>query len=106
VLVPFEEVSIGGTAKMLATEDDLETISGMLCAHFGGVSILPSIRGWGLRDPNDPSSIEFNKHIPHVVYARAIKAADVYFENLQHELQACLDQGIVLVERQEVILVG
>jgi hypothetical protein len=62
--------------------------------------------GWGLRDPSDPASIEFNKHIPHVAYARAIKAADAYFEKLQQELQACLDQGVVLVERQEVFLVG
>jgi hypothetical protein len=62
--------------------------------------------GWGLRDPADRATIEFNRHIPDVVYASAIKAADVYFERLQQELQTCLEQGVVLVERQEVFLVG
>jgi hypothetical protein len=97
VLVPFEEVHAGDSPKVLITEDDLESISESLCNHFGGVTILPPLKGWGLRDPSDSSSIEFNKSIPHVVYAQAIKASDAYFITLQQELQACLDQGVVLV---------
>src|SRR5437588_5604659 len=106
VLVPFEEVRAEQSPTVLVTDDDLERISEMLCNHFGGVTILPPLKGWGLRDPADPTTIEFNTSVPHVVYAQAIKASDEYFIQLQQELQACLDQGVILVERQEVFLVG
>jgi hypothetical protein len=106
VLVPFEEVRAAETPTLLISDDDLERISETLCNHFGGVTILPPLKGWGLRDPADLTTIELNTSVPHVLYAQAIKASDEYFIRLQHELQACLDQGIILVERQEVFLVG
>jgi hypothetical protein len=106
VLVPFEEVRADETPTVLITDDDLDRVSETLCNHFGGVTIRPPLKGWGLRNPADPISIEFNTSVPHVVYAQAIKASDEYFIRLQQELQACLDQGVILVERQEVFLVG
>jgi hypothetical protein len=51
-------------------------------------------------------SLELNKNASFVVYARPITASDRYFEGLQQELQDALDQGLVLVERQEVFLLG
>lgn len=106
VLVPFQEVRAGDSPRLLITDSDLDSISENLCDHFGGVTILPPLKGWGLRDPADPTSIEFNQSVPHVLYARPVKASDEYFARLQQELRACLDQGVILIERQDVFLVA
>lgn len=104
ILVPVEEVSFTGERRTLATVDDLETLRGVLCDSFLGLSILPPIQGHGLRDPLNPTSLEINKNIPFVVYASPTSLSDKYFEHLQTELQKCLDQGVILIERQEVFL--
>lgn len=106
LLIPIEEVSQDGNAIFVASEDDLETLQDLLCQHFSGVSILPPIKGWGLRDPEDPETIELNKNIPFVVYATPVAASERYFVKLQEELQQSLDQGLILVERQDVFLVA
>jgi hypothetical protein len=49
---------------------------------------------------------KLNKNLPFVIYAQPIAASDRYFERLQQEAQEALDQGLVLVERQEVFLLG
>jgi hypothetical protein len=64
VLVPFEEVRADETPTVLITDDDLERVSETLCNHFGGVTIRPPLKGWGLRNPADPISIEFNTSVP------------------------------------------
>ncbi|HEV3119868.1 MAG TPA: hypothetical protein VGY58_22605 [Gemmataceae bacterium] len=45
-----------------------------------------------------------NTHIPMIVYASAVAATEDYFAALRRELQAALDQELILVERQEVWL--
>jgi hypothetical protein len=106
VLVPVEELNSEGETTFLATDDDIETLSETLCNHFAGISIMPPLKGRGLRDPNQPETLELNKNVPFVVYARAAAISDQYFERLQQELQKSLDQGQILVERQEVYLVA
>jgi hypothetical protein len=48
--------------------------------------------------------MELNTHIPMIVYASAVAATEDYFAALRRELQAALDQELILVERQEVWL--
>lgn len=107
VFVPLEELRpASGESVVLADPEDLESLRGMLVRDFVGLSVLPPLMGSGLRDPGDAASLELNKNLPYVVYARPIVAADRYFERLQQELQEAFDQGLVLVERQEVFLLG
>src|SRR5579859_2975636 len=68
VLVPFQEVRAAEAPTVLVTDDDIDRIAETLCNHFGGVTILPPLKGWGLRDPADSTTIEFNMNVPHVVY--------------------------------------
>ena len=106
ILIPISEVRSGGQAQAVATSDDIETLSGLVCDHFGGVTVLHPVSGYGLRDPADITSLELNQHLPLVVYARPVAASDRYFEKLQQELQEALVQGLIVVEREEVFLIG
>jgi hypothetical protein len=106
VFVPLEEITREREVKFLASVSHLESLAAMLCQHLNGLSIYPAIKGWGLRDPSDVTSIEFNKNVPFVVYMSATTASERYLEALQRELQRCLEQGLILVERQEVFLTG
>jgi hypothetical protein len=106
VLVPLEEVNAAGQVTFLADDDDLESLSEALCNHFRGVSNLPPLKGWGLRDPAQPETLELNKNVPFVIYAGVSAASDRYFQKLQQELGRSLDQGLILVERQEVFLLA
>lgn len=106
VLVPVEEMNWKGEARRAAEPELLEDLMEMLCGHFGGLTIPGFVKGWGLRDPADRSSLETNTNVPFVVYARPLALADRYFEQLQEELQSALSQGVILVERQEVFLLG
>jgi len=106
VFVPLEEINQDLEVRHLATVSHLEALAATLCQHFNGLSISPALKGWGLRDPRNPHSIEFNKNVPFVIYTSATTSSEKYFEALQRELQRCLEQGLILVERQEVFLVG
>ncbi|MCI0458834.1 MAG: hypothetical protein L0Z62_17895 [Gemmataceae bacterium] len=44
-----------------------------------------------------------NEHFPFVVYAAPLPESDAYFRTLQGELRDALAEGIILIERQEVI---
>jgi PII-like signaling protein len=106
VLIPTVEGGHDGEVRSVATEMDLERLRQMFCAHFGGLTILNRIPGYGWRDPQDLASLELNLHVPFAVYARPVTASDRYFERLQQELQEALVQGLITVERQEVLLLG
>jgi hypothetical protein len=92
--------------RQKATTEDLDNLELMLVGHFGGLGIGAPSTGFGLRDPSvrgvEP---EMNVNIAYVVYATAIRKADTYFKALQTELQKALDEGVILIERQEVWLV-
>ena len=60
----------------------------------------------GPRDVNSPEmSVEKNEHAVYMTYASSIDDVEVYFKAVQRELQEALDEGLILVERQEVFLV-
>jgi hypothetical protein len=108
VFVPVEEVSDGGTSRPVATSRDLMRLQVLLVSHFGGVTFsnaVPSIVGAGARDPRKPKkTIEYNKHAYFTVYAAATRASDDYFRALQKELAEALAEGVILVERQDVLI--
>jgi hypothetical protein len=108
VLVPGEEIKGGSAPRAIATEDDRQNILLLLIKHFGGVTMavaVPSLMGAGARDPRRPrKTLELNKHVHFTVYAAAVEASDVYFRALQQELADSLVEGVILVERQEVMI--
>ena len=106
VLVPLDETRPGEASVRVADIVDVENLRAMLSDHFGGVSVLVPFMGVGVREGGNPESMELNRNLPFVVYARPIAASDRYFETLQQELQQALGQGLILVERQEAFLMG
>jgi PII-like signaling protein len=104
--VPIEEAAPGQESAAIASLEDLENLRAMLSEHFGGVTVLLPLMGFGMREAGKPETLELNKNLPFVVYSRPIAAADQYFERLQHELQESLGQGLILIERQEAFLLG
>ncbi len=75
----------------------------MFVRHFGGVTLLPSSLGYGLRDPDRPErEPESNYNTYFVVLASPGAAANKYFRTLRNELQDALDEGVILIERQVV----
>jgi len=106
VLVPLEETSPGQTSVTIAEMEDIENLRAILSDHFGGVTVLVPLMGFGLRDEGNPDSLELNRNLPFVIYARPIVPSDRYIETLQQELQEALGQGLILVERQEAFLMG
>lgn len=108
VLVPVEEVHAGGSPRLIATDDDLQSLELTLVRHFGGVTTpvtVPGVAGFGVRDPRKPKeTLELNRHACFVVYAAALRASDDYFLALQRELQQALGEGVILVERQDVTI--
>jgi hypothetical protein len=55
VLVPLEERRIDQAEPiLLASVEDLESLRAVLSDHFGGVTVLPPLMGFGLRDPHEP----------------------------------------------------
>ena len=93
----------------VATEADILTIRNTLIRHFGGVTVLhqppaPAL-GVGARDPAQVgSTLEQNEHVAFEVYAAPLHEADDYFRALRQELQEALQEGVILVERQQVTL--
>lgn len=105
VLVPVEQIRDDGTVLSIATLDDLKNLEQMLIAHLGGITLLPMVHGRGCRDPRRPrETLETNKHAVYLVYAPAAYVSDHYFQALRAELQDALGEGIVMVERQEALL--
>jgi hypothetical protein len=55
----------------------------MMIKDFGGFTTavsVPSLIGWGARDPRKPRrTLELNKHAYYTVYAAALRASDEYF---------------------------
>jgi hypothetical protein len=105
VLVPVEQVQDDGIVKPIATPDDLINLELMFIAHLGGITLLPMMHGRGCRDPRCPrETLETNKHAAYLLYAPAAYVSDHYFQALRAELQEALGEGIVMVERQEALL--
>jgi hypothetical protein len=94
----------------IATEADVFTIRSALICHFGGVTVLnrppaPAF-GIGARDPlNVADTLEQNEHVAFEVYAAPVQEADDYFRTLRQELQQALQEGAILIERQQVTLI-
>jgi hypothetical protein len=83
--------------------DDLRNLQEMFADHFGGFTRPPQSHGHGLRDPNQPGqSLEMNYNAYFAVLASPLPEADAYFRALREELEDALDEGIILIERQEV----
>ena len=108
ILVPVEEIRAGAAPRPIATGDDLQRLQLTLIKHFGGVTMsvtVPSLVGWGARDPRRPSQTrELNKHAHFTVYAAAVRASAEYFLALRNELAGALVEGVLLVERQDVTI--
>jgi hypothetical protein len=105
VLVPVEQVLDDATVRSIATPDDLLNLELMFITHLGGITLLPTVHGRGCRDPKRPrETVETNKHAAYLVYAPAAPVSDQYFQALRAELQDALVEGIVMVERQEALL--
>jgi hypothetical protein len=100
-----EQVQEDGTVRPIATSDDLQNLELIFIAHLGGITLLPMVHGRGCRDPRRPrETLETNKHAAYLVYAPAAYVSDHYFQALRAELQEALGEGIVMVERQEALL--
>jgi hypothetical protein len=101
VTVPIEQIKPARQPK--ATPRDRNLIRRMFVRHFGGVTLLPSPLGYGLRDPDHPEKEpESNLNSYFVVLASPGHAADRYFRALRSELQEALNEGVILIERQVV----
>jgi hypothetical protein len=95
----------------VATEDDIDTLRNLLIRDFGGVTVFkqsPSpLRGAGARDPRQPTiTLEQNEHVAFEVLASATHLSDVYFGALRRELQEALGEGVILIQRLEMTLIG
>ena len=98
--VPLEEIR--PQKRQRATAADLDNLRQMLAEHFGGFTRLPNSPGFGLRAPNDPRlAPEMNYNAYFVALTSPLPEADAYFRALREELEAALDEGVILVERQE-----
>jgi hypothetical protein len=101
VTVPLEEIQ--PRKRPRATLDDLLNLQEMFIKHFGGFTRLPNSPGFGRRDPNRPEQIpEMNYNTYFAVLTSPLLPAEAYFQALREELQAALDEGVILIERQDV----
>jgi hypothetical protein len=99
--VPLEEIQPRKHQK--ATDDDVNNLRQMLVRHFGGCTRPPSSPGYGLRDPDAArQEPEMNYNTYFVVLTSPLPEAEAYFRALKRELESALDEGVILVERQEV----
>ena len=76
-----------------------------IVARFATVVEPPTIRGVGARDPRQPAALEENEHATFEVYAAPIQESDDYFHAIRRELQEALQEGVILIERQQVTLI-
>jgi hypothetical protein len=99
--IPLEEIT--PKKRQIATPEDVRNLQLMLGKHFGGFSRLPDSFGYGLRDPEKPEEEpELNVNAAFVVLASPVPQAETYFRALRDELETALDEGVILVERQQV----
>jgi hypothetical protein len=94
----------------IATEKDIFLLRSTIIRHFGGITMNfldgPTVRGVGARDPQQPlATLEENEHMSFEVYAAPLQESDDYFRTLRKELQEALGEGVILIERQEIVLV-
>lgn len=108
VVVPVEQIKTGQPPRQIATANDFRKLQLMLIKDFGGFTTstsAPSLLGWGARDPRQPrKTLELNRHAYFTLYASAVRASDEYFLALQKELAEALNEGLILVERQDVTI--
>jgi hypothetical protein len=112
VLVPLAQVvrdaAHGIRHIEIATNDDIQVIRKTLIRHFGGVTLLHQApapaTGIGSRDPTDSRTLEENDNVAFEVYAAPVQESDEYFRAIRRELQDALQEGVILVERQQVTL--
>jgi hypothetical protein len=114
ILVPVAQIVHESTEAVrrvrIATETDIFSIRDTLIRHSGGVTVLhqppaPAC-GVGSRDPSDVSgTLEQNEHVAFEVYAAPVQESDDYFRLLRQELQEALQEGVILIERQQVTLI-
>lgn len=95
---------------VVATAFDIDTIRDALIRHFGGVTVLHQppapAAGIGARDPaNVAGTLEQNEHVAFEVYAAPLQESDDYFRAIRQELQEALQEGVILIERQQVTLI-
>ncbi len=103
IVIPIEEIR--PKSRRVATDRDLQTLEIVLPEHFGGLTVLPPSTGYGPRCPTDPAEEpQLNYNAFFVVYAARGQASQNYFQALQHELASALNEGLILIERQEVVL--
>jgi hypothetical protein len=101
ITVPLEEIKPRKRQK--ATAEDLDHLQQMFAEHFGGFTRLPDSAGHGLRDPGSPAQVpEMNFNAYFRVLTSPVPEADRYFRRLREELQSALDEGVILIERQDV----
>jgi len=50
-------------------------------------------------------TLEENEHTTFEVYAAPLQESDDYFRTLRKELQEALGEGVILIERQEIVLI-
>ncbi len=103
VVVPREQVA--PTQKPKASFRDLNDLRRTFVRHFCGVTPLPASSGYGLRHPEKPQEqSEHNINVSFVVYSAPIPEADHYFRTLQDLLKSRLEEGVILIEKIEVLL--
>jgi hypothetical protein len=95
---------------VVANTADINLIRITLIRHFGGVTVLHQppapASGVGARDPADVvGTLEENEHIAFEVYAAPVQEAGDYFRLLRQELEEALQEGVILIERQQVTLI-
>jgi hypothetical protein len=101
VTIPLEEIT--PTKRQIATVDDLNDLQRMFVKHFRGFTRHPESFGHGLRDPENPEEApEMNINTYFAVLASPVSQSDAYFRALREELEAALDEGVILVERVQV----
>jgi hypothetical protein len=114
LLVPIAQISQEPAhtvhRTLVATASDIDTIRDALIRHFGGVTVLHQppapAAGIGARDPaNVSGTLEQNEHVAFEVYAAPLQESDDYFRAIRRELQEALQEGVILIERQQVTLI-
>lgn len=114
LLVPIAQIIKDSTQAirrvLIATRDDIFAIRNSLIRHFGGVTVVHQppapVTGIGARDPaNVAGTLEENEHVAFEVYAAPIQESDDYFRAIRLELEEDLQEGVILIERQQVTLI-
>jgi hypothetical protein len=105
ILIPIEHLLADGSRKSIATDEDIACLEFMFIAHFGGITRPQPVSGVGARDPKKSAETrETNVHEVFQIFAPQSPASDQYFQALRFELQDALVEGVVLIAREDVLL--